>query len=360
MRMGYRLLHGAVALAVVASTGIIGLLLAAPLIPDPAPSAPPPSATVTTPSASAEPGVPPLGLFALRGPTSSGPCLALELQPQSYPVAEDAPDGTATVLWWARGMTGCDTRSGEVTEEAASVTPVQDEDAPDGPPIGYAVRFSMPAGTAPASDAPRVSVELTILARQSTQALIQAVETLPVSGTGLVFDRVESVDPELVPIPSQTAVSVGPSGTFLLRGRLGADGPCLVLELAEPSYPSDPGGAGEATVRYWEPASADASDPAQCLRRAGEVGQVTASVIRVADGDDPGGPPIAYALSFELLSPGDAAVQAVEIHVPLAAATPDTLEATVIAPDGIGPLPFDRVDSIDPPLGPAPSASPDD
>lgn len=48
-----------------------------------------------------------------------------------------------------------------------------------------------------------------------------------------------------------------------------------------------------------------------------------------------------------------------EIHVSLASATPDRLEATVIAPEGVPPLAFDRVDSIDPPLGhgPGPSAS---
>lgn len=244
-----------------------------------------------------------------------------------------------------------------MTTESASVAPVDDEAAPDGPPIGYAVRFSMPADARAGSGAPRIAVELTILARLSTQALIQAVETMPVNGSGLVLDRVESVDPGLVPIPSQTPDTTGPNGVFLLSGRFGADGPCLVLELGQPSYPSGPDGVGEARIRTWEPAVPDASDPAQCLRRAREVQEIAGSVVAVGDAGDPGGPPVAYAVSFTLGAPGGELAQAVEIHIPLETATPDALEATVIAPDGVGPLSFDRVDSIDPPLGPAPSAS---
>ncbi len=355
--MGDRLVHGVVALAVLASTGLIGLLLAAPFLPAPAAAVPSPSATPEAAPSSA-PGIPPLGLFALRGALSSGPCIALELEPQSYPVAEGAPEGTATVLWWSRGMTGCDTRSGDVTSVAASVTPVADEDEPEGPPVGYAVRFSIPAGADGGGDAPRVSVELTILARQSTQTLIQAVEASSGTGGGLVFDRVDSVDPDLAPIPSQAPAAVGPNGLFVLAGRLGSDGPCLVLELGPESYPTGPEATtGSATIRSWEPASPDPADPAQCLRRAGEVQEVTASVIAVAAADDPNGPPLAFAVSFPLPAPGGEAPQDVEIHIPLATATRDGLEATVIVPDGVEPLSFYRVDSIDPPLGPSPGAS---
>lgn len=354
--MGSRVLHGTVALAVVASTGLIGLLLGAPFLPGQATSAPSPS-TTAAPSATVAPGMPPIGLFELRGMMSSGHCIALELEPQSYPVSPDAPGGTATILWWAPGMTGCDTRSTEVTSEPATVTPVDDEDEPEEAPTGYAVRFSMPADARAGSAAPSLSAELTILARQSTQALIQAVETMPVSGTGLVLDRVESVGPELMPVPSPTPVTTGPNGVFLLRGRLGPDGPCLVLELGQPSYPSD--GVGQARIRTWQPATPDPSDPAQCLRRAGAVEESDGTIMAVGGADDPAGLPIGYVVSFQLALPG-AAAQAVELHIPLETATPDALEATVLAPRGIGPLAFDRVDSIDPPLGPAPSASPGD
>ena len=355
--MGDRLLHGVAALAVLASTGVIGLLLAAPFLPAP-PAAVPSASSAPTVSPSSAPGIPPLGLFALRGALSSGPCIALELVPQSYPVGEGGPEGAATVLWWSRGMTGCDTRSGEVTSVPASVTPVADEDAPDGPPVGYAVRFSVPAGADAGAGAPRLAVELTILARQSTQTLIQAVEAASGTGGGLVFDRVDAVAPELAPLPSQAPVAVGPNGLFVLEGRFGADGPCLVLDLGPESYPTGPGvTTGEATIRTWEPATPDPADPAQCQRRAGEVQEVSASVIEVAAPDDPNGLPTAFAVSFPLPLPGGEAPQDVEIHLPLATATPDGLEGIVIVPEGVEPLSFYRVDSIDPPLGPDPGPS---
>ena len=259
-------------------------------------------------------------------------------------------------------MTGCDTRSGDVATVPASVDPVADEDAPDGPPVGYRVQFAVPAGSGAGSgagtDAPEISVELTILARQSTQALIQAVETASGTGSGLVFDRVDANDPELVPLPSETPVSVGPNGLFVLEGRFGPDGPCLVLDLGPESYPAEPNGQGQAVVRWWEPATPDPDDPAQCLRRAGDVLEVEAVVVRVASGDAPGGPPVAFAMMFAVPTGGGDAPGSVEIHIPLATATRDALDANAVLPDGVGALSFYRVDSIDPPLGPSPSASP--
>ena len=355
--MGDRLVHGTVALAVVASAGLIGLLLLAPYLPAPTAMVASPRATPRV-SAGSAPIDPPLGLFALRGALSVGPCIAIELTIESYPADADAPDGAASVLWWQRGMTGCDTRSTAVTTVPATVTRIADEDAPDGEPIGYALRFAVPAGFEAGTDAPRVAVQLTILARGSSQVLIQAVESAPGTGGGLVFDRVDAVEPELVPIPSQTPVTAGPDGLFVLEGRFGPDGPCLVLDLRPESYSTEAGAQGEAAVRWWEPATPDPDDPAECLRRAGDVLEVNASVIAVTAADDPGGPPIAFALAFSLPVAGSEVPRAIEMHIPLDAATPDRLSATAVVPEGIGPLSFYRVDSIDPPLGASPGASP--
>ena len=349
--MGQRIIDGGVALAVLASAALIGLMLAAPFLPQRA--APEPVASATPlPSRTPEPITPPLGLFALRGPFSLGPCLALELGPTSYPVADDAPDGTAAVMWWARGMTGCDTRSSGVGSVEATVAPVEDPDTPDDGPIGYSVRFSLPLSEEAAAGA-AVSVELTILARQSTQTLIQAVESMPTSGQGYVFDRVVSVEPELMPIPTTPPSTVGPVGSYLLQGPFDGDGACLVLELAATSYPGEPGAEGAASVRWWERGTPDPGSPTECFTRRGEVTSVPATVVTVTGDGSP-----TWSMRFTVGGLDPAGPASVEIEIVLDPRTPDLLRATVVAPEGVAPLAFDRVDSIDPPLAPAPSSSP--
>ena len=354
--MGHRIIDAGAGVAVLASATLIALLLAAPFLPEPAVPTPLPTATVA-PSITAEPVAPPLGLFALRGPSSLGPCLALELEATSYPVADDAPGGTAQIMWWERGMTGCDTRSSDVGTLAASVMPVADEDAPGADPIGYALRFSLPLG-ADSGVGTAVSVEITMLARQSTQTLIQAVETMPANGQGYVFDRVATVEPELMPIPTAPPSLIGPVGTYLLRGPFDGDGPCLVLELAEMSYPAEPGTEGSATVRWWERGTPDPGSPTECLTRRGEVSTAPATVAAVPDGGDPGSGSVTHTMRFPVGGVAPDGPASMEIEIVLEPRTPDLLRATVTAPEGVEPLAFDRVDSIDPPLGPEPSASP--
>ena len=349
--MGQRILDGGTALAVLASAALIGLMLAAPFLPQPVPTEPPASAS-PLPRLTPEPITPPLGLFALRGPFSLGPCLALELGPTSYPVAGDAPDGTAAVTWWERGMTGCDTRSSDIGRLEATIAPVADPDATDEGPIGYSVRFSLPLSDEGVPGA-AVAVELTILARQSTQALIQAVETMPTSGQGYVFDRVATVDPDLLPIPTAPPTTIGPVGSYLLQGPFDGEGACLVLELEATSYPADPGAEGVASVRWWERGTADPGSPTECFTRRGEVTSVPATIVTVSGGGDP-----TWMMRFTVggLDPNGPA--SIDIELVLEPRTPDLLRATVVAPEGVAPLAFDRVDSIDPPLAPAASPSP--
>src|SRR5687767_9695173 len=123
------ILEAGVALATVLSLGMLGLLLAAPILPQktaelaPAPSPTPAQSDIP------EEALPPLGLYLLRGAFSFGPCLGMELTPPSYPVGDGAGTGVATVFWWERGMTGCDTRTGEVEEVEATVERLAAEDA---------------------------------------------------------------------------------------------------------------------------------------------------------------------------------------------------------------------------------------
>ncbi|HUF06312.1 MAG TPA: hypothetical protein VMP86_02865 [Candidatus Binatia bacterium] len=190
-----RFLEASVAAATALSIAILGLLLAAPLLAQPRSEAM--VSETAVPSATARADLPPIGLYLLRGPFSFGPCLALELMPESYPVADGA-EGIATVLTWERGMTGCDSRSNEIEAIDASVARIMSEGAePD--VVSYAVRVTLPLDEGAA-----FAAEISILASQSTPTLLQALETSTPGSPGLVFDRVPSVNPVLDPLPSAT------------------------------------------------------------------------------------------------------------------------------------------------------------
>ena len=339
--MGSRLLAAAVVLGTVLSAGLLGLMLAAPLISQPTALVP----RTTRPPAPSEPAedIPPLGTYLLRGPSVYGPCLGLELTPPSYPVDDDAGPGMATVFAWEPGVTGCDSRNGEVAEVEARVERVPREDAPD-ETLGYAVSFGLPLAVD--VDA---SVELTILAARSTQELLQAVGSGSVGGgEGFVFDLVEAIEPVLDPLPSPTPVAaLQPIGLYLLEGPLASDGPCLALDLGEQSYPADATIAGTATVRWWDRAIADPEDPVACLSRSGDVQSVAASVIPVSDSS---GWLTEYFIQFFVPTSGAREGQAVEMNVKLDVSTLDQLRATVAGSDGDLAVTLDRVDSIDPPL----------
>ena len=350
---GRSVLEIGVAAATAISVGLLVVMLASPWLPQasdaPIPADPEPTAA---PSASQPEETPPIGLYLLRGAFSFGPCLALELSPESYPVADDA-DGTATVLWWQRGMTGCDARTGDVHEIDASVS--RDLAEGDGHLIGYAVDFTLPLDEISEQS---VAAQITILAAQSTDDLLQALDTSAGSGGfGLVLDRVPAVDPPLNPLPSAAPAAIQPTGLFLLEGPFGGNGPCLVLELTDASYPAEPGVEGTAVVRWWERAVPDPDDPAQCLRRLGDIQEVEASVIvTVRDDSDM---PAVYGVHFILpLAAGDEP-EGVDLLIELEESTVEQLHATVVRPSGVPPLLLDRVDSIDPPLGAPPSPSPE-
>jgi len=339
--MGSRLLAAAVVLATVVSAALLGLMLAAPFIPRTAAIVPPAS---VTPAPSGAPENPlPLGLYLLRGASVYGPCLGLELAPSSYPVDANAGPGTARVYWWERGMTGCESRTGEVQGLEATVEAVPREDAPD-ETLGYAVSFSLPLAIDVATP-----VQLTILAARSSQDLLQVVDSgAGGSGEGLVFDLVEAIDPIPDPLPSPTPVAaLQPVGLYLLEGPLTADGPCLVVELVEQSYPADATTAGSATVRWWDRAIADPDDPVACLSRSGDVHTVAASIVPVTD---PAGELTGYHIQFFVPTSGDRVGQVVDMNVDVEHSTLDQLNGTVAGADGDLGVTLDRVDSIDPPL----------
>ena len=350
--MGTRLVEAAVALAAVLSAATLVLLLAAPWV---MPSASLPSLAPVTPrpSASEAPPSPPLGLFLMRTPFSFGACLALELEPEAYPVA-DGEEGTAGVLVWERGMTGCDTRSGEIETRTGRTHLVPDADDPDAPPVGYTIEFTVPVfcdvggGEEPSS----ISASLTILARQSTALLLQAIEDAPGSGQGYVLDLVPAVEPVLNPLPTPVPLTTGPTGLYLLAGRLGEGGPCLVLDLDDAAYPPEPGVDGTATVRWWEPGSFDPDGPAECLSRAGEVAEVPASVAAIHDGDDPAAPVLGHAVRFVLPAGPSGEALEVDLRIGDTRDNPDRIEVTWAEGGGDVTLRFDRVDAIDPPLAP--------
>lgn len=188
-----------VSVAALASAIVLAGMLASPLIPTATPS-PLPTPAPATPAPS-DVGVPlPMGLYVARDPLSIGPCIAIELSPESYAVVAD--HGTATVRHWERGMTGCDTRSGDVVEVVAEVTAVVNQGGPrDGEIGGYNVAFLVPlSGGRP--DAPMVNAEIAFLLPDVANApILQAVEGSG-SGFGHVLDRATQVAPSLVPIPT--------------------------------------------------------------------------------------------------------------------------------------------------------------
>jgi hypothetical protein len=331
------LLDVAVAIGAAISVALLGVMLASPWLPRAADVAP--SATASASEAPATEAAP-MGLYRLRGSTGFGPCLALELGAESYPSGDG--EGHATALWWERGMTGCDARSTEVVPVAASVARVVADD--DDRLIGYAVRFALPAG---AGD---VSVEITILAAQSTQQLIQALETSTPGSAGLVFDEVQVVDPRFDPLPSATPVAFQPRGLYLLEGPLDSEGgTCLVLELGPSSFAVVPDTEGAARVRWWERAAADPENPAECLTRKGEVTEADATVLAVPDAGEGS---VSYTVSFAIpVADGDIP-RPVEIAINVEESTTDQLRGRLVVPAGGRDLVFDRVDSIDPPLGP--------
>jgi hypothetical protein len=351
--MGARLLEIGVVIVTVLSAGLLALLLAAPLMPQPSAMNEAPSST-PLPSASALPEdvLPQMGLFLMRNPFSLGPCLALELEAQSYPVAGGV-EGTATVLWWQRGMTGCDGRTGEVETVEARTHVVPDSTDPDGAPIGYTLEFSMPLfdfNLGPMEDEPPVHVSLTILTRQSTDTVLQAIEEAPGSGQGYVLDRVPAVDPPLNPLPTPVAAAGGPTGLYLLSGPFTV-GACVAIELTSDAYPVDPAAPGTATILWWEHAGSDPDDPTVCYSRVGDIQEAAAVVIAR-------GVPAEYAVRFSAPLPGTESDE-LEFAIVGAASNRDQLQAVRVTPAGTEPMVFDRVDELNPPLAsPGPSAGP--
>ena len=355
--MGARLLEIGVVIVTALSAGLLALLLAAPLMPQPSGFPPLPSVSPgPSDSGVPEPDLPPMGLFLMRNAFSFGACLAIELEPRSYPVAEGT-EGSATVLWWQRGMTGCDGRTGEVESLEARTHVVPDSTDPSAPPVGYTLEFSLPLfdNLGPIADDAPVDVSLTILTRQSTDTVLQAIEEAPGSGQGYVLDRVPAVDPPLNPLPTPVPAAGGPIGLYLLRGPFTSEGPCLVIELGELSYPGDPPATGSATVRWWEPGRNDPTDPTVCLGRNGPVSEGTASLVRFTDESDT---TTGFNVAFEVTTPSRDAELSIELFILLAESTEDLIVALVLTPDGVAPVSLDRVDEIDPPLVPVPSSSP--
>jgi hypothetical protein len=257
-------------------------------------------------------------------------------------VGEGAGLGRARVLWWERGMTGCDTRTGEVAEVEATVERLGRENAPD-ETVGYFVVFELPATAGVAA-----RVELTILAARSTQELLQVTDSA--GGQGLVFDRVEVIDPPLNPLPTPPpATALQPIGSYLLAGTLGPAGPCLVLDLDQAAYSPEPNVPGTAGIRWWEPASADPDDPARCLMRRGDIRTDQATVMTIR-GD--AGTALGYTIVLDISVPATAPPEEAEIGILLDGSTREHLEAVAVRPLDGAALGFDRVDSIDPPLGP--------
>lgn len=356
--MGGRLLEAITGIGVLASAVILVAMLAAPWLtsgtePVGDAASPGPSASAPTASEGSGPRPPPLGTFALEGPLDFGRiCLGIELAAEAYPVAAGVR-GAATVYWWESSIVdpghpeACESRAGDLNAVDAVVERILDEDDPDGAPIGYTLLFHLPGPTGAERD-----MEVALLTAQSAPDRIQALD-LTTTGSGLVFERVTSIDPPFVPLPSAPPPT-GQLGQFLLRGPLADTGLCLVIEFGDASYPLDEGAVGTAAVRSWEPGGSDPADPTVCLSRIGDIAETTASVSADRDPADPAAAPMAYTVAFQLTMPAGAGggSRDVELHVPLEP-DPDTLTAFLVDGDG-APLGLDRVDSIDPPLVPAP------
>ena len=339
--MGSRLLERSVAVAAIASAGLIGMLLVAPLQPQPSPTLP-----AASPTARPAEAADPIGLYLSRDPIGDGDCFAVELAERSYPPDAGA-EGSAGVLLWSRGMTGCSSRSTELAEVDATVSRVPSDD-PDGPD-GYSLTFRIPAG----DGRPAVDVEIAILPpRQPDPDLLQALD-VGNPGTGLVLDRVASVDPPFDPLATPAPTVDGPTGLFLLSGPFTAEGACLAIELTSDAYPSEFGSAGSATIRWWEAAGDDMDDPAICYGRTGDMQEAAATVTAVPDVAPA---PVRYHVRFSAPLPG-LDVEAIELDILAAESSRDQLRAEGIMPARTAPLIFDAVDELNPPLVPDPSAS---
>lgn len=345
-----RVVEGLVALGVLASAGILGWMLVAPFLPEPtgtAPTSTPTPSPVVSAPADTEAGTPPLGTFKLRGRLGvQGRCLGLELGPQAYPVAAEV-EGTATVLAWSSPVAdsanpqACDGRAGDLHALEAAVTAVADEDDRSGPLVGYSLSFRLPSqgGFGPSDQ------EIVILLAQSSAEIIQALD-MTTSGGGLVFERVEEIDPPLVAVPSAAPAAALPSALFLLRGPLDGDGPCLVLDTGPQT---DLGAERTGSVRWWQPGNPDLTDAAACLTRIGEVQTGVAEIVLVTVEVGPASAATSYAIRFSL--PGaDGQEQEVVLDAPSDLITADSLTAFDVEADDRRALTFDRVDAIDPPL----------
>jgi hypothetical protein len=122
----------------------------------------------------------------------------------------DGTEGAATVHYWMRGMTGCDARTGEVlSTEARVLRAVNDA----GELVGYGLRFTLPllGSGLPGDEAQTVVAEIVILARQSSEQVLQAIEAEG-GGQGMVLDRVPEIDPRLDPLPTTTPVPTASTG----------------------------------------------------------------------------------------------------------------------------------------------------
>lgn len=323
------------------------MMLAAPFVTRPFCVGPSDSAA-PSPTADDPTNELPVGVLQLRGRLMfSGPCFGIELTEASYPVRSEDQE-SATVIWWQPtavdpgNPSACASRSGELGEVRAAVRALPDEDDPDASPIGYAIEFRVPMEIETNGN-----VEIAIILDRSTADHLQALVIRPTGVPGLSFDRVDAIDPPFEARPSAPPVAVlPPTGIYLLRYPLGSDGPCVVIELGPPSYPLEPSTEGSARIRSWEPWARDAEGTAQCLTRRGEIHEAEGTVVAVQDSGDV---VIAYHVIFPAMLGG--AVQTMEISFDLDQPRPGRLEATAIEPADVGRLDFDRVDSIDPPLG---------
>lgn len=149
------------------------------------------------PSTTATAVVPPNGFFLLRGSLDAdGPCLVLELGAPSYPVAPNA-EGVARVRSWEPAVRDnedpahCLTRRGEIHETEASVVASDDR-------LAFEARFSVPGADGETAEL----VVITFDAAQPSPDQLSAVLVQPNAGRSLVFDRVDAIDPPLVPAPS--------------------------------------------------------------------------------------------------------------------------------------------------------------
>jgi hypothetical protein len=166
--------------------------------------------------------------------------------------------------------------------------------------------------------------------------------------------------PTSPPSASASAVPEGqpPVGLFELRGRLAFSGPCLGIEVTAESYPSAPGETGSARVVWWTPTAIDPGNPAACASRSSDLNETTATLEPATDGDDPSAPVVGYSVTFAVPVFEESSPSPVELVILLGRSTNAQLQALVISPEGSPGVVFDRVDAIDPPFEPRPSATP--